>query len=148
MKRLFKVWRNFTAWLSKRKARPGVLGVNVARDHNETEENLIVAPVVPILAAVGTLAGIGLSTKSSPKINLPAAAPQRNPIPAATPQEQPPSAEPRAEAAKLEADVAAANAEAAASARRKRGRRASILTSPLGASQPPSNVRKTTLGSL
>jgi hypothetical protein len=108
------------------------------------------APVVPILAVAGALTGIASAVRgsSSPKINLPPAAPQRNPIPAVTPQEQPPSAEPRAEAEKLEADVAAANAEAAAAARRKRGRRASILTSPLGVSQSPGNVRKSTLGSL
>jgi hypothetical protein len=73
---------------------------------------------------------------------------ERKPVQPIKPQQAPPSADPRAATEKLEADAASAAADASEAARRKRGRRASILTSPLGASQSPTNVRRASLGSI
>jgi hypothetical protein len=81
------------------------------------------------------------------RIELPPPVPVRTP-PKPTPQQATPSAEPRAAIERLEADAASVAADTAEAARRKRGRRASILTSPVGAPQSPLNVRRASLGSV
>ena len=107
-----------------------------------------VMPVLPLIAAgvsAATGIGLGLAGSKAPKLpepKLPKAVP---PPPAPAPP--PPSATPQQELSSIEEDADRARAQAIAASRRRRGRMQSILTSPLGAPQPQSNLQRPVLGS-
>jgi hypothetical protein len=113
------------------------------------------APVVPLLPVIATVASVGLGVAQAagafgggdaPKFEIPKADP---PPVVPKPQQAPPPAGPRQELAELQNQADREAAAQIAAARREKGRRASILTSGgLGTSpQPQPRTGRTHLGS-
>jgi hypothetical protein len=114
------------------------------------------APVVPLIPIIATVAsaGLGVATAAgafgkpdAPKVEIP----KPQPAPGVPrPQQAPPPAGPRQEVADLQNDADREAAAQIAAARRKRGRKASVLTStPLGGGpqQPQGRFGRPYLGS-
>jgi hypothetical protein len=123
----------------------------VPRDErNLLNKENFVAPVVPFVPLIASAIGVGGMFAAGgggkgPKLELP---PPPKPIPAPPkPDPAPPAAAPQQELSEIEKDADRARANAIAASRRRKGRMASILTSPLGAPQASSNLSRPVLGS-